>query len=467
MLDKNDIACYQNKYLDCIVQLKYVIKAEDFRRNLCINALEVFFKQNVLLNEDPRIVNYYLKTFLKFVESNLSYIEEDEWNIIWDKIQSKLIPIMTWADETYSDRVFILFEVLGIFWDNQNRLIESRIDNINKCIAFIIEMFNHASNLFQIKLCRKCTLIFLSRFGSHTEPEICKLFIFAQELFVQRIFPGYQADMINSDKIWDWNIDYSNKNEKECMLELRKLILLIYQDLYRKFDQQSKIELIKISFPVIISCIYQDFDLISGEEPSYDSILSLLQWLLISLDWTDTDVMMLFERILFRLLEIINAFFNKVKLQDKRSTYALEFAGIWDHFFKIIIKVIYIDSHILLIRNQDTVFVIEFIDFMKQVIDNPVSPRWTEQAVQITLNLNKEYTTYKDEGDIAKKKEAMGIYIDKTLPSGNISKIANIDHSLEEFSDVLGELREFSRYLIKDFIYWIDPQQGKNRGKIY
>ena len=43
--------------------------------------------------------------------------------------------------------------------------------------------------------------------------------------------------MINSDKIWDLSVDFRDINERKCMVELRELIHLIYQDLYEKLDK--------------------------------------------------------------------------------------------------------------------------------------------------------------------------------------------------------------------------------------
>ena len=106
-----------NKYLEWVIQLKSAIKDENFWRKLCTNAQKFFFKQNILLSNNPRIVNYYLKSYLDFVESSLMYIKEDEWNIMCDRIQINIIPIMTWADENYSNNVFILFDILGILWN--------------------------------------------------------------------------------------------------------------------------------------------------------------------------------------------------------------------------------------------------------------------------------------------------------------------------------------------------------------
>ena len=120
---------------------------------------------------------------------------------------------------------------------NKDKSIESKIYNINECLSFIILMLNHASNTFQIKLWRKCILAFLRRFSSPLDPEIGKLFVFIQEKFVKRIFPEYQSDMINSDKIWDLSVDFRDINERKCMVELRELIHLIYQDLYEKLDK--------------------------------------------------------------------------------------------------------------------------------------------------------------------------------------------------------------------------------------
>ena len=76
------------------------------------------------------------------------HIKVDEWNIMCDRIQTNLISIMTWADENYSNNVFILFDILGILWNKNDRLIENKIYNINECLSFIINMFNHASNTF-------------------------------------------------------------------------------------------------------------------------------------------------------------------------------------------------------------------------------------------------------------------------------------------------------------------------------
>ena len=97
---------------------------------LWMYSLEVFFQQNVLLHENPRIINYYLKTFLRFIECNLDYINEDAWDIICDKVQNKLIPTMINSDENYSERVTLLFEVLGLLCDSKFRPLESRIKAI-------------------------------------------------------------------------------------------------------------------------------------------------------------------------------------------------------------------------------------------------------------------------------------------------------------------------------------------------
>ena len=158
---------------------------------------------------------------------------------------------------------------------------------------------------------------------------------------------------------------------------------------------KERIELIKISFPEIISCIHQDFDWISGEESSIDSVQSFLEWLLITLKSNDTNVVVLFERILFRLLEVVNTFFSKVKFQSKKSDIVMEFISIADLFNSFISTIISIDSHALLIRNKDTEFVIEFIDFQRQMIDNQDSSLLAIPVVKITTTLNKEYTSYK------------------------------------------------------------------------
>ena len=181
---------------------------------------------------------------------------------------------------------------------------------------------------------------------------------------------------------------------------------------------KDRIELIEISFPVIISCIHQDFDWILGEEPSIDSVQSLLEWLLISLKSNDTDVVVLFERILFRLLEVVSTFLSKVKFQIKKSDFVMEFIRIADLFISFISTIISIDSHTIFIRNRDTEFVIEFIDFLRQMVDNQDSPLLALQVVKITTTLNKDYTTYKKELEIKEKGKNPGDYIDKTLPWG-------------------------------------------------
>lgn len=37
------------KYLDCIIHLKYFLKDEVLKRELCFDALTIFFQENVLL----------------------------------------------------------------------------------------------------------------------------------------------------------------------------------------------------------------------------------------------------------------------------------------------------------------------------------------------------------------------------------------------------------------------------------
>jgi hypothetical protein len=160
-------------------------------------------------------------------------------------------------------------------------------------------------------------------------------------------------------------------------------------------------------------------------------------------------------------LKSSRCFSEKFYFKVNKSSYALEFAGICDYFLKLVIKLVYIDSHILLVKSDEgTEFAIEFFDFIKKVIENPVSPRWSEQAIQITLILNKEYTTYSDELDIIKKKEILGAYIDRTLPTGT----GRCNIYIDELGHVLNELKILSRYLIQDFIFNIDPQQNRNRG---
>ena len=178
-------------------------------------------------------------------------------------------------------------------------------------------MFNLASTLAQIKLWRKWALTFIAKFGLNLEKEIWDLFYFVQEMFVKHMFPNYSIDLFNSDEIWNWGVDFRNKNQKDWMQELRKLVCLIYQDLYRKVDKESKIDLLKISFPVMITCINEGYDSITGENPTHDSILSLLQWLLISLDPYDKRVIILFESILFNLFEMVLSIYNKAKSQNK------------------------------------------------------------------------------------------------------------------------------------------------------
>ena len=58
------------------------------------------------------------------------------------------------------------------------------------------------------------------------------------------------------------------------------------------------------------------------------------------------------------------------------------------------------------------------MDFLQEIISDPISVRWTEQAVQIVLNLNKDFTQYIDETEVIRKKETFKEHSDLTLLAG-------------------------------------------------
>lgn len=468
---KNTHWLISKKYLDCLVQLYQFMKDNDSKKSLTYDALTIFFQDNVLLSGDPAIICYYLNTFLMLIDKCLPQIEEEECVGITERVQKILIPLLTGSEPKYSNKTFILFQVLGAITQSPKRDNSIRVEATKNAFNFITEMFNNASNLYQFRLCQKCILSYLSKFNKVINPEIGWLFYYIQELFVSKACPDFTIDKINTEAVWDVRVNYKDPKQKQIMVQLRKLIYDVYSYVFRRIDFENLVQMFKISFPVIISCLSDPVDSFTGEAPTIDALTRCMQTLHQSLEKYEPSIIDLMQGLLYRCLTICYSIYQRVKHEHSSSSYAFtECAGLCDSFLKLIQRIVFLDCHVLFIKNGESDFVCDLLEFLTALIHNPLTIKCTEGAVNIVLNLVKELTPYEEEIEIAKKKDQLGTYENKCIQNSGNSLIPTSYPipvltliSTEGCDEILVKLEQVSSQLIKDYIFEVDPQLSKNR----
>lgn len=392
-------------YLDCITQLKDFVKDEEDKQKTCDLGLEILFKSNVVMSDEPGLISYYLSTFSKFMNRNIRLIGEEKCLQIEECLQTKIIPTLTGGDEKYSCRTPILFDIYGMITYNNNRSLEARVNSTMKALDFIKNMFEHADNLHHFILCNKCIMNFMCRVPKGVETEVSSLFYFIQAEFVKKVAPTYAIEMANSDEIWNLNSYIEDLEGRKCMIELRRLIFQVYIELANKLDLITTTSLFKISFPVLISCLSDKADSFTGKEVKIFDIDRLLKSFEVSFTRFMPDVLDCFRLVAYRLLRAVqNQYLICInKNFHEKSDAHLQIRNLITMFLKVVEKVSFYDCHILFVREDNVDFISDLLKFISDLIYSPIDIKVTEHALTLMLSLLKELTNYEDDVETTKK----------------------------------------------------------------
>lgn len=404
-------------YLDCITQLKEFVKDEEDKQKTCELGLEILFKPNIMMSDEPGLISYYLNTFSKFMNRNMRLIDEQMSNQIEECLQSKIIPTLTAGDEKYSWRTPILFDIYGMITYNNNRALEARVNSTMKALDFIKNMFEHADNLHHFILCNKCIMNFMCRVPRGVETDISSLFYFIQAEFVKKVAPTYTIEMVNSDEIWNLSSYIEDSEGRKCMIELRRLIFQVYIELANNFDSVTTSNLFKLSFPVLISCLNNEVDSFTGKEVKIFDVSRLLKAFEVSFSRYIPDILNCFRLVAYRLLRVVQ---NQYRIcidqnYDERSDAHLQIRNLITMFLKVVEKVSFYDCHILFVKEDNVDFLSDLLIFISDLIHSPIDIKATENALTLMLWLVKELTNYEDDVEKARKIELIGQYTNKSI----------------------------------------------------
>lgn len=356
---------------------------------------------------------YYLDTFMKFIDTSIKYIEEKEWEHITEQILNEMIPVLTAGEALYSNRTYVLFNILGSITQSPTRDLHKRVSATKRLFEFIRSMFEAASNLYQFRLWHRCTLSYINKFGKPIQSEIGELFYFVQEMFVARVAPNYTIEMSNTDSIWDLQVYDTDTEKRKWLLQLRKLICEVYTDTARRLDLTNHSKLFQISLPVLVSWLNVNGDPFTHCEASSDDLFKWTSALGIALNNYDPSILECFGNILYPLITKVSKYFEGK--EDVKSYAYIEASGICDNFLRVISQIITLDSYTLFVVRDGSVFISDLLNFLYDIIHKPISIKCKESAVNIILMLLKDLSRYEDDVEIMKKKDITGLYENKSI----------------------------------------------------
>jgi len=320
----------------------------------------------------------------------------------------------------------MLFDILGWVTQNSCRELKTRVNATKNTFEFISRMFENATLYEQFRLWHKCMMSFISKFSKPVDQEIADLFFFIQEIFVIKLIPNYSVEDAVTEKVWDIHPQYSDKNQQEWLIEMRRLVFSVYTNSLRRIDNLNITDLFKISLPVIISGLHENGDVFTGEAPNTEYLTKCIQILDTSLMSYNPVLLELQKHVVYKLLTILGPLHEGFNHQQHEFSYAFsENSSLSCSFLDYISKIVFFDIGILNLKksNGNSDFLNDLIEYIGRVILNPTTVQCTEKAIRLVIAIVKELTPYEDDIEISKKQELIGNYtkVDRTGKRDDLS----------------------------------------------